>query len=360
MLHIRSYRHASAQDLETDVRRQHLAHWLQEIGLGWRAEIWPCLSLVQFSRSVVFDSLWPHRLQHARLPCPSPTPGAYSNSCPSSQWYHPTISSSVSSGPVYTGLKYKLVREKPVGKAWHLFARKHKQGQMKTEKWPSERLIEASWASKLPPSGKTENQGRAWGRAVQGSLSSPELPQGASMGKWSFRHFGTRISCSSCLDGRKHHPDSVFSAPSSYTEKNPHLSTTSHRPGAKQSISSCYLIPVMVLESSHPPPLLPFAYPTRPRSSSSWVVDQVSKPGPMSIYRVQAFPITASQVVLSDRQSASRALAMSLPAPSGHLPQSTALPSTTIHQLWESEPLRELSPGLGIISWNDTYLVMNM
>ena len=41
------------------------------------------------------DSLWPHRLQHGRLPCPSPTPGSYSNSCPLSQWYHATISSSV-------------------------------------------------------------------------------------------------------------------------------------------------------------------------------------------------------------------------------------------------------------------------
>ena len=40
------------------------------------------------------DSLWPHGLQHARLPCPSPTPGACSNSCPLSQWCHPTISSS--------------------------------------------------------------------------------------------------------------------------------------------------------------------------------------------------------------------------------------------------------------------------
>ena len=50
---------------------------------------------VQFSRSVVSDSLWPHGLQHTRLPCPSPTPRAYSNSCPSSQWCHATISSSV-------------------------------------------------------------------------------------------------------------------------------------------------------------------------------------------------------------------------------------------------------------------------
>ena len=51
-------------------------------------------SSVQFSHSVVSDSLRPHELQHARLPCPSPTPGVYSNPCPSSWWCHPTISSS--------------------------------------------------------------------------------------------------------------------------------------------------------------------------------------------------------------------------------------------------------------------------
>ena len=50
---------------------------------------------VQISHSVVSDSLQPHGLQHARLHCPSPTPGTYSNSCPLSRWYHPTISSSV-------------------------------------------------------------------------------------------------------------------------------------------------------------------------------------------------------------------------------------------------------------------------
>ena len=50
---------------------------------------------VQFSYSVVSDSLWPHGLQHSRLPCPSPTPGAYLNSRPLSRWCHPTISSSV-------------------------------------------------------------------------------------------------------------------------------------------------------------------------------------------------------------------------------------------------------------------------
>ena len=49
----------------------------------------------QFSRSVVSNSLWPHESQHARPPCPSPTPGVDSNSCPLSWWCHPTISSSV-------------------------------------------------------------------------------------------------------------------------------------------------------------------------------------------------------------------------------------------------------------------------
>ena len=52
-------------------------------------------SSVQSSRSVKSNSLWHHGLQHARLPCPSPTPGACLNSCPSSRWCHPTSSSSV-------------------------------------------------------------------------------------------------------------------------------------------------------------------------------------------------------------------------------------------------------------------------
>ena len=53
------------------------------------------VSSVQFSLSVVSNSLWPHGLQHSRPLCPSPTPGAYSNSCPLSRWCYPTISSSV-------------------------------------------------------------------------------------------------------------------------------------------------------------------------------------------------------------------------------------------------------------------------
>ena len=51
-------------------------------------------STVQFSCSVMSDSLWPHGLQHTRPPCPSLNSGAYSNSCPLSWWCHPTISSS--------------------------------------------------------------------------------------------------------------------------------------------------------------------------------------------------------------------------------------------------------------------------
>ena len=70
--------------------------------LLWLAELMPpgkpskrCISSVQFSRSVVSNSLQPHESQHARPPCPSPTPGVYSNPCPLSRWCHPAISSSV-------------------------------------------------------------------------------------------------------------------------------------------------------------------------------------------------------------------------------------------------------------------------
>ena len=52
-------------------------------------------SSVQFSHSVLSNSLWPHESQHSRTPCPSPSPGVHSNSRPSSWWCHPAISSSV-------------------------------------------------------------------------------------------------------------------------------------------------------------------------------------------------------------------------------------------------------------------------
>ena len=56
---------------------------------------WELDHSVQFSHSVMSDSLWPHELQHARPPYPSPTPRVYLNSCPLSRWCYPTISSSV-------------------------------------------------------------------------------------------------------------------------------------------------------------------------------------------------------------------------------------------------------------------------
>ena len=58
-------------------------------------ELQPNRDSVHFSCSVVSDSLRPHELQHSRPPCPSPTPRVYLNSCPSSGWCHPAISSSV-------------------------------------------------------------------------------------------------------------------------------------------------------------------------------------------------------------------------------------------------------------------------
>ena len=57
--------------------------------------LWVCFSFVQFSRLITSDSPWLRGLQRARLPCPLPSPGACSNSCPSSQWCRPTVSSSV-------------------------------------------------------------------------------------------------------------------------------------------------------------------------------------------------------------------------------------------------------------------------
>ena len=67
-----------------------------EVGFAWYGKsVFNIFSSVQISCSVMSDSLQPHGLQHARLPCLTPTPGAYSNSCPLSQWCHPTISSSV-------------------------------------------------------------------------------------------------------------------------------------------------------------------------------------------------------------------------------------------------------------------------
>ena len=69
----------------------YLSNMFPKLRRAW----WWIFSSVQFSRSVVSDSLRPHESQHVRPPCPSPTPGVYPNSCPSSWWCHPATSSSV-------------------------------------------------------------------------------------------------------------------------------------------------------------------------------------------------------------------------------------------------------------------------
>ena len=78
-------------------RRRGPDHWNGDmLLLSWQSfGKLHCLSSVQFSLSVVSDSLRLHEPQHTRPPCPSPTPRVYPNSCPLSQWCHPTISSSV-------------------------------------------------------------------------------------------------------------------------------------------------------------------------------------------------------------------------------------------------------------------------
>ena len=73
--------------------------WNDQFVASKNVSLAAAISSVQFSHSVVSNSLWPHGLQYARLPCPSPTPGACSNSCPLSWWCHPTISSCVFPSP---------------------------------------------------------------------------------------------------------------------------------------------------------------------------------------------------------------------------------------------------------------------
>ena len=87
--------HENGGTKKTEWRRgfTSLSFWSWKPSTNDSLVIWRCS--VQFSRSVVSASLWPHELHHARPPCPSPTPGVHSNSCPSSRWCHPAISSSV-------------------------------------------------------------------------------------------------------------------------------------------------------------------------------------------------------------------------------------------------------------------------
>ena len=86
--------HKQAQVKQNQNKKSKISSQLKSICLyGWQLRA-RCYS-VQFSRSVVSYSLRPHELQHARPPCPWPSPRVHSNSCPSSRWCHPAISSSV-------------------------------------------------------------------------------------------------------------------------------------------------------------------------------------------------------------------------------------------------------------------------
>ena len=68
-------------------------HGVTKIGT-WLSD-WTETESVQFSHAIVSNSLWPHEPQHARPPCPTPTPGVHPNPCPLSRWCHPTILSSI-------------------------------------------------------------------------------------------------------------------------------------------------------------------------------------------------------------------------------------------------------------------------
>ena len=72
-----------------------LGAWPWVLNSLLRKSLWSRFYYLLFSHSVMFDSLWPHGLQHARLPCPSPSSRVCSNSCPLKWWCHPTISSCV-------------------------------------------------------------------------------------------------------------------------------------------------------------------------------------------------------------------------------------------------------------------------
>ena len=82
-------------NIETDVKIQlsSIKPHIRDLQKSETMLLFSLNPLVQFSHSVMSDSLQPHGLQHTRLPCPSPTPETCSNSCPSSRWCHPTSSS---------------------------------------------------------------------------------------------------------------------------------------------------------------------------------------------------------------------------------------------------------------------------
>ena len=91
-LYTKGHSNISHNSPKVKITQISISWYMEKYSLYFQNEVF---SSVQFSHSVVSDSLWPHESQHARLPCPSPTPRIHSDSHPASQWCHPVISSSV-------------------------------------------------------------------------------------------------------------------------------------------------------------------------------------------------------------------------------------------------------------------------
>ena len=181
----------------------------------WRGS----LSSVHFSRSVISNSLWPHGLQHARLPCPSPTPGAYSNSCPSHWWCHSTISYSVmpfsshlqsfpasgsfqmsqffpsggqsigvsASASVNIGLNYTVLLQRPLGSRSEWVPTPVPQLGVCSEVLPGHRFCSLSGSDILhpflPPWRSLNSSGCAWGGfQPAGTFLFSEITQQESVG----------------------------------------------------------------------------------------------------------------------------------------------------------------------------------
>ena len=134
---------------------------------------------VQFSRSVVSDSLRPHELQYARPPCPSPSPGVYSNSCPSNRWCHQAISSSA--------VPFSFPQSLPVSETFPMCQLFAWGGQstgvsalvsflpMNTQDWSSDGLVGSPWSPRDSQESSPTPQFKSINSPVLSLLHNPTL-----------------------------------------------------------------------------------------------------------------------------------------------------------------------------------------